>query len=271
MIPVIIIHQGYSNYLEYTIKQACANNKVILISDVSNEILHENFKSEDLNKYDSGFDFFENNYVHMNTTPKPYELFCFKRWFILKNYLEKNNIDKIFYIDSDVLLFCNIEKEYPKFDQYEITLTHRTAAISSFMNYNAIKNFCNMVNEVYNKKDSFLYKKLESHYRIRQECGLPGGVCDMTLFELFHYHSNYGGGPSNVGEMMHIIDNSTYDHNLNVSDNEYEMSNSIKNVKNIDGVPYVFNFRLNKDIKFNCLHFQGDAKKNMKTIYEKFN
>jgi hypothetical protein len=81
---------------------------------------------------------------------------------------------------------------------------------------------------IYKNKDGYPFKKIKSHYTIRQQSGLGGGVCDMTLLEFFHYHSEYGGGPGRVGEMMSIINESTYDHNINAEDNDYDFVNNVK-------------------------------------------
>jgi hypothetical protein len=93
----------------------------------------------------------------------------------------------------------------------------------------------------------------------------------MTLLEFFHYHSEYGGGPGRVGEMMSIINQSTYDHNINAEDNDYDFVNNVKNIQIINKKPFVFNKHLNKLIKFNTIHFQGGAKHLIKTIYEQCN
>jgi hypothetical protein len=124
-----------------------------------------------------------------------------------------------------------------------------------------------MLITIYSNKIQYPFKKIESHYRVRQKCGLPGGVCDMTLLEFFHYDSGFGGGPGKVGEMMQIIDNSTYDHNINAKDQDFEFINGVKKIKIIDGHPFVFNEKLNKDVKFNSIHFQGNAKHLIKQIY----
>jgi len=90
----------------------------------------------------------------------------------------------------------------------------------------------------------------------------------MTLLEYFHYHAEFGGGPGRVGEMMTIRDGATYDHNINVPDQDFEFENGTKKVKIVDGEVFVHSHKLNKDIKFNSLHFQGGAKHLMKDIYE---
>jgi hypothetical protein len=270
MIPVIFIHTGLQEYLFYTLKQATKfNDNVYLIGDINPNLNAINFFN--MQEYNQEFDFFEKNYIHLTTTPFNYELFCYKRWFVLKNFMESKKIDVVFYCDSDVLLFSNIEKEWINFNQYDLTLLHRTAPVSSFITYRGITNFCNMLQEIYNNKNSYHYKKIASHYDVRKEFNLPGGVCDMTLFEYFHYNHDLGGGPGRVGEMMGIINDSTYDHNINTSDQDFSMKNGLKNVKIKDGIPYVYNEKLKKDIKFNSLHFQGGSKYFIKMAYEKCN
>ena len=79
--------------------------------------------------------------------------------------------------------------------------------------------------------------------------------------------------PSDFGESMSIIDeghgiHSTFDHNINVSYG-YEMKNNIKNFKFKEGVPYCYNKTYDLDVKFNCIHFQGQpAKQLMRSFYE---
>jgi hypothetical protein len=270
MIPVILIHRGYQNYLEYSIKQAAQKNPVFFIGDteptIDNcfEFIPQPELMEDVNE-------FSNVYVHLNTTPPAYEIFCYTRWFILRNFMRVYGFSKVFYIDSDVLFFENAETEWAKFDQYDMTLLHRTAGISSFMTLEGLSNFCNMLMEIYSKKEEYHFNKIRSHLEVRHRFGLPGGVCDMTLLEYFHYHSEFGGGPGRVGEMMTIIDGSTYDHNVNVPDQGFEFENGMKKLKAIDGKVFVYNSRLKRDIKFNSIHFQGGAKREMESVYERCN
>jgi len=185
--------------------------------------------------------------------------------------MEQNNFDKVFYIDSDVMLFSDVNKEWSKFDQFEMTLLHRTAAISSFITYKAINNFCNFLTNIFDDKNSYAFKKIESHFKIRQQHGLAGGVCDMTFLDYFHYDHLIGGGPGRIGEMMIIINDSTYDHNINAEDQDYLFENGIKKIEIFNKTPFIFNKKLNKYIKFNSIHFQGNAKNLIKSIYEQCN
>ena len=67
---------------------------------------------------------------------------------------------------------------------------------------------------------------------------------------------------------MQIIDGSTYDHNINAADQDFEFINGLKHLKFSEGKIYCKNLHLNKDIKFNSVHCQGGAKPLMENIYE---
>lgn len=271
MIPVIIIHQGYSSYLNYTITKASELNFVYYIGDVNPNINVSNYEFININTVSEGTNQFRSVYEHLNTTPYEYELFCYNRWFILKNFMLQRKLDVVFYIDSDVLIFVDVNKEWEKYNQYEMTLLHRTAAISSFITMNGIENFCRLINKIYSNKNDYPFMKIKSHFEVRQRCGLPGGVCDMTLLDYFHYSGSDGGGPGRIGEMMQIIGESTYDHNINDKDQDFRFENGIKSIEIKNKKPYVFNEKLNKFILFNSIHFQGGAKHLIPLIYGKCN
>lgn len=257
-IPVIFIHQGYQPYLNFTVQQASKKNKVFFIG-TQEPPKNDNVSFFNLQNYNKYTNQFSEIYENLSTNNYDYELFCFLRWFVLKEFMEEQNLDTVFYVDSDVMLYVNISEEYKKYEQYDLTLLHRSAAISSYFTKLGLDNFTNFLIKTFSNKQSYEYQKIASHYYVRQKFNLPGGVCDMTYFDFFHYMDDGGGGPGKVGEMMSIINDSTYDHNINVSDQYFDF-NGIKNIKIKDGYPYVFNHKLNKDIKFNSLHFQGGAK-----------
>lgn len=271
MIPVILIHKGFQEYVKYNVLQATKNNPVILLGDTNPNLDINNFEFVNYHNLLDGVDSFRLKYLHLSTNPFEYELFCYQRWFILRNFMKERGLNVVFYVDSDVLLFVDVTKEWEKFSQFEMTLLHRTAAISSYITYSGLDNFCNLLDNIYDNKNDYPYKKIESHFKVRQECGLAGGVCDMTLLEYFHYNAESGGGPGRIGEMMTIIEDSTYDHNINAKDQDFSFKNGMKEVKIINKTPYVYNEKFKKDIKFNSLHFQGGSKDLMGYIYGQCN
>ena len=112
----------------------------------------------------------------------------------------------------------------------------------------------------------------------------PGGICDMTLLYYYAHNQETFVGlqlptfPTIDNDLTQIFDNTlTFDLHLATHGNhlypeDYETDNSNnKKIKYIDNQPYCFNKRLNKDIKFILLHFQGRNKAIMKDFYLKTN
>ena len=112
----------------------------------------------------------------------------------------------------------------------------------------------------------------------------PGGICDMTLLYYYAHNQETFVGlklptfPTIDNDLTQIFGNTlTFDLHLATHGNhlypeEYETdNNNNKKIKYIDNQPYCFNKRLNKDIKFILLHFQGRNKGIMKDYYLKTN
>lgn len=268
MIPVVIIHLNNSFYLDAIIERSIqSNNIVYLLSNITPKYQHNNFNviniddlmSEDNKKFSS-------IYQHLHVGPKDYELFCFQRWFILKEFIKKYGMDTVFHIDSDVLLFKDVSQEWNKYDQYTMTVTHGCSGATSFMTKEGLEKFTQMLIKVYKDK-SYYFNTLVSKFETMLKFNIMGGVCDMTLLELFKNNHDLGGGFGRVGEMMQIIDNSTYDHNINVSDSDYAIEKNIKKIEFINNQICVYNTRLNRYVSFNALHCQGAAKQYISTIH----
>jgi len=255
MIPVIFIHRGSGEqYLEYVLRQAKEyNENIILLGDDKNNI-YNFIKHVPYKNYCFHSNAFEKVYTPMSTLGD-YETFCFQRWFILYEYMKTENIDKCFYLDSDIMFYGNAEEEAEKFKQFDLTLIHKSVGNSSYITYNGLKDFCKFTYELY-KNRGYEFDKIASHYHVMQKYGRPGGVCDMTLFEYYARYKN----PAGVGEMMYEIDNTVYDHCINQVDRNYEMKNGIKNIQFTLNRPFCKKLTTNKDIRFVTLHFQGGCK-----------
>jgi len=268
-IPVVLIHRGCKSsfYLPFTVKQALKNNIVYLIGDDNPEIDGLNFINFSELSYQRNFQMFKDVYTSLGSND--IELFWIERWFVLLSFMNRYKIDIVFYTDTDVMLYVDVNAEWPKFKQYDMTVVHRHAASSSFITLKGIKALCTAFIKIYKDKNSFYYHKLVGHFNAHKQSGLPGSVCDMTIIDLFHSSEDIGGGPALVGEMMHILDDSTYDHMVYGGNQVYETDDSgFKKIKFINKIPYVYNQKLQKDIKFNCLHFQGPTKNRIPEIFE---
>lgn len=243
-------HLGSQPYFFKVIEQAQKYNEFVFpIGDTIPPCQH------DIKEYSQGALEFSLIYEHLSTNSREIELMCFHRWFILKEFMEKNGIEVSFHIDTDVMLYANAEEEFEKFSQFDFTLSHRCCGSNSFFTLKGLKNFCDFLMNFYQKKDTYDYDRVAAHYHTRRKHNLPGGVCDMTLLQ--HYSYLHCG---KVGEMMHIINESTYDHSINETDQYFRMSQGTKNIVFIGEFPYCYQESTGKQIQFKTLHFQGPAK-----------
>lgn len=267
-LPIILIHKGNIDYLKYSLLQAKASNpnsRVILLGDKANSHFKKIVEHYEIEKSELCDEFIK-VYRHFSTNPYGYEVFCMLRWFILFEFMLKNHIPKAFHLDSDVLLTCDLEKESKNFEQFDFTIT-RISGHSSFINrIEGLKNFCDFMLSQY--KNEHAIREFEKAYTTRIQNNQLGGICDMTML------TNYRKlNPEKVGLTSLIINNSTFDYNINENCQHnyddgilYNMKNGIKDVEIKDNIPYVRNSN-NELIKFNSLHFQGIAKAHMRQYY----
>lgn len=262
-IPIVTLHRSNPvyqinpPYLIYSLAQAKEfnpNSDIFLLGDNSNKYLrfinHENF-----NFYCEGAKEFESIYAdkHMSSNDFLYEMFCFQRWFILRDFMRKNHMEKCVHIDSDILLYVNLSEEQKKFEHSDFTLSRKGSGHNSFIKLKGIEHFCEFLIDFYTKPS--LFKILESLWEEKKK--RPGGICDMTLLNQYYQRNS-----DKIAQTSDIIENSVYDANINAS-HGFEMRDGIKNIFWIDGKPYCKHLESGKNIKFNSLHFQGYAKRLM--------
>ena len=261
-IPVVFIHYGEGSHLPHVLKQANRWSKnVHLLGDASNSL-----KTGSLENLQTDIPKFISTYEHLSTNGQNVELFCMTRWLALRNFMRAGGFKVCLYLDSDVLLFSDPDEEWPRFKQFEFTLTHWTSGHSSFWTLDGLEKFCDFMLNLYRDKSGYEWEKISSHYHIRRKHGLDGGVCDMTLLE--YYGRQHVG---QVGEMMHIQvvdygDLRTYDHIISAPDQGFLMERGHKKVILVEGRPYVplednrHHLVQGIGVRFNTLHFQGQFK-----------
>lgn len=270
MTPVVFVHYGtVPEYLKLSIAQAAKNNDVILITDDDSTAV--NATKVMIDNVNEEAKKFEGIYHHLSKNPEDFELKCFTRWGLIKSMMEKRGLQSVFYCDSDVLLYTSVGTHFPldtgvaysiPVDQPEFRWS-ASAHVSFFSYENMVLLWQFMLNAYETKGDVF--KQLKTKYKHHLVSQLPGGVCDMTLLYLFSQQHK-------VTPMYIIVDGSTFDHNINSSENsikgEYEMKQVagpygpmlIKSIRFIDDMPFCLNLDEDMDVKFYSLHFQGGAK-----------
>ncbi|MBW4538634.1 MAG: hypothetical protein KME43_05740 [Myxacorys chilensis ATA2-1-KO14] len=265
-IPIITIHHGYVPYLLHVLAQAKATNprsEIILLGDSSNSIIsfvtHRNTSDyfEEAQKFE---EFYQDK--HRSPNPYKYELTCFQRWFILKEFMEKNHIERAVHIDSDLMLYADMTKESTKFEDCEFTIQNQGCGHNSFIRLSGIRKFCKLIMDTYSDPDLFAIIEQQQKEREEQRKGHSvmqiGGISDMSLLRRFYQING-----DNICSTSQILDDSVFDLKIDSASGGFEMQNSLKKIQWMNQQPFCKNLELNRLIKFNSLHFQGDSKRHI--------
>lgn len=272
---IFFIHRGNSWYLKYTLSQMHYFNpesEIILLGDQSNN-KYDFVSHYDISDYSQGIDDFASVYKHLSPNGYSYEIFCFQRWIVLRNFVKTHKIEgSFFYFDSDVLIFSNIQEIISTFklDDFDLTVSHEESPHCLFFHdLQILQKFIDYLFKLYTEEK--LLQKLVEHYENRKNDGTLqtlGGVSDMTAFYNFSKCSD-----TNVLDITKIIvDKKACDHNVNVSDgykiNEVLNMKKIKFLHEADSlVPYCIEEKSNELIRFLLIHFQGSAKRLVTDYY----
>lgn len=272
-VPVFIFHKGYADYLPYVI--SCAKsygNSVVLAGN--NENCHlDGVEWVDADKYvPAEYNDFISVFKQYSTYTYLFDTICFQRYFIMRQYMKVHNVDKIFFLDSDALLYVDVSKFYSEVDcGVSLSIPHNqenygwsACGHCSFWTREYLDDFLNYVYEIYKNDHSLLKEKWEYH----QANKLPGGVCDMTLLYLWSKKKD------KVYNNALVHENAVFDNCVAIKDNYFKdeyLFNSALRIKKIryqNNEPYFVNSSGDL-VKANLIHCSGAAKSLIGNIYSK--
>lgn len=253
---IVIIHKGFNKYVLYCLKQLQITNKnsnVYLLSDKEYKeyskysifVNINNILSDDAK-------LFADKYIHLGKSNPNYEMFCMQRWIILRDFMKLYNIKECFYMDSDVLIFSNLDEALLPFNDYRISLTSNLALSMYIRDVSILDKFCFFLLNKYTNETE-INKLRDMYYSTgRSKNGVAGSISDMDLSREFF-------NDKKVGSLHNIINNSTFDTGIFYGDFEKISKGkySIKKIYFEEDIPYCnyINNNQNKKIRFHSLHF----------------
>jgi hypothetical protein len=252
-IPILIVHKGDSFYLEPVLRQIRLfnpDNRICLISDESTSRYNivEHFY---IDHYTEGLQEFQKVYQHMSINPYDYELFCFQRWFVIRDFVRKEGFTHFLCLDSDVLLYCNVDEVFNQYLKYDFTICKVMGPCFSLFNKESIDKLCDYMLFLYTDKGAL------ERLRLFYKDVVYGGVCDMTA--LTWYQKDIS---NNVIDIIYPSSGACFDGNIS-DPMGFEMSKSRKRIYWIDNLPYGKYMEDGSLIRFYGLHLQGGAKHEM--------
>lgn len=262
-LPIIFVHTGNSNIISYALNQARKFNpesEIILLGDESNRwVERQGFRHFNTSDFFGMAERFDGAYVHMSPNPVGYERFCFQRWMVIKEFLNScEDIDRFVYLDTDVLLYCNVTDYCEKYlDGIDITVCKDQGPQYTFLTKESISELADYMLDSYS--DPVKLEKIKNYYQDYFVNGKHyGGICDMTLFEWFAKSKNYF-------DTNQIIDNGLFDNSVNRAEGLLTKK-GIKKI--IIRNEKAYGLKENhEEVTFYGLHFQGKAKWYMYKYY----
>jgi hypothetical protein len=269
-IPIVFIHQHYSFYLEYTLRQAAHSNPdspIHLLGDEENNrfpfLIHHNIKNF-LNEETA---YFKSVYHHQSPNQYEYELFCFIRWYLVKELMRREGYHQVFVADSDVMIYSDItgymnqtgmSKKSAAFNiGVDYQWVRSASGHSSFWTWEGINEFCELQAKLYTDPRFMVFMdQIRSEKIIKND---RAGISDMTALYVF-----YEKEQSKIRNLSECRNNSAFDHNIAMATNynldEYDFGLGRKKIVIKNGHPIAYNVLLNKEISLHTLHFQGNSK-----------
>jgi len=267
LIPVVIIHTGYKDYLKTNLEVTGQTNKIYLIGDKDNKHLSElkNVTWINLEEYNKTkkINEFSEKFINFSSNRKDFELFCFLRVYIISEFMTAMKFEKVFHIDSDNILFHNINNvidvtrtAYHVNQNYGNIYRMSDSIHNGLITQEFLRVFFEICHRIYIKKDLSLIKdKIEYHKKVN------GGICDMTIYYLMRSEKFIDPIDLNVPR-----DGKVFINNYNCSDgwesrNQYVMENGKIKIWKKDGKNMIFDTINKQFFELINIHFQGTAKK----------
>jgi hypothetical protein len=263
--PIVFIHRGCPDYLKITLGKARQHNPdspLILLGDSSNAHLVREIPGLEFEQmqHDAGDSArFAKVYQHQSSLDEKFERFCMQRWILLRDLARQRGWKRLLYLDSDVLLYSDIEREGKRFDDSAMSLapwgTSRWCGHTNFINTpEVLDEFVDFLFELYTTE--------EGKYQ-REQCPADerDWISDMSCLGFFRQRTSRP-----IANLTQIIDNTVFDDYVAYPGEVYERGNRLlkKKWKRLffeDAIPYCrLKDKPDVKIRFLSLHFHATTK-----------
>ncbi len=271
-VPIVFVHEQYSFYLEFSLRQAQLTNPespLHLIGDARNNrfpfVQHRPISS----LIEKDYRHFGEIYTHSSPNQIHYELFCFRRWFLLRELMHRHQYSLAFMADSDVMIYDQLARSAGRMIRQKCLAAYNSGADcdwvnsasghSSFWTREGIDQFCQFLLRIYGHPD---FRPLLDTIRSQKHLITSKvGISDMTALYLFMKQQS--GKILNLSKLKR---SQAFDHNVGTATNynlhEYVLDQEIKRIVWLEqNTPVCLNKIRQQPVQMVTLHFQGPTKR----------
>jgi hypothetical protein len=194
--PILFIHYGDSYYLSHTLRAARRSNpgtRIVLLGDAANR-KYRRFGIEHrlLEAYSGGHDLatFEQVYRPIQGPRHHYNKargmdywtkFVFRRWFLIRKFLEAEDIGAFWTFDSDTLILAPLDVRVARFSHLDCTEQCQGCCMNGYISGpNIVRRYVQTMNKL------FLDEKHLAHYeKYFREVAPAAAYTEMTAYMTF--------------------------------------------------------------------------------------
>lgn len=240
-IPIVFIHYGISDYLEYSLKSAKYSNptkELHLIGDkenislsrlVDNHSLYSEANTLKIQSLNNSYFLIGSNNIYKKDVYKReyFEYFCYLRWFVLEEYMLKNKIDSVWYFDSDTMIISDLRLLENKIHTY----TYDNGNMKGLINLKILQKYTSAILEMF-ADTPFLFRRY-----IEQQKHRSYTINDMTAFQYYRKYLS-SGQQSEEGLRLQSVKNFYCDQALKIAD-EFKTRFSFIAFTNVKKIVYI--------------------------------
>ena len=192
--PIIFIHKGDSDYLQHTMKCAKLFNpekEVVLLGDKENEHLKSlGIKHELIEDYNKSSELEVFNKVYQFVAgpehgKSEWTKFVFERWYIMYNFITKNDIHQFWTFDSDNLIIGKLSTKEAAYSKYDCTAQCLGICMNGWVsNQKVVHGYLLKMNELFEREEYLNRQRqdfeLNPHY----------AFTEMRAFEAYRAEEN---------------------------------------------------------------------------------
>ena len=264
-IPIVFLHKGAGvvfndvpvNYTNLATLQARLFNpqaRIVVIGDEPCRGSLLGFESETaaLEEFEEVIQPVRALYRHCSPNNPEIEFLCVARWFVLREWMHRNNVPRCLHLDTDVLFYESASTLDRQFANSDMILSLGASGGNSIVSLRALDIVCRLVMEYYTDPDS--QPALAAILRAREAGNLQAQITDMSfLAEALAQH------PEVFTTISAETTAPSIDSNINLAEG-FEMESGRKKIQFRDDLPHGFRENGGTPTRFAILHFQGNAK-----------
>lgn len=256
-LPIVFVHKGASHYVPYALHQARAYNpgaRVVLLGDEAACGMARPEERVSLTDHMGTAEAFARTYKNLSTNTFEFELFCFQRWFALRDWMHAEGVERAVYLDTDVLCYTDLGAESERLREADMTVVKGIGPGSNFIHdIRVLDAFCDFMTGMFTDRLPH-YEAVYADYKAR---GVAGGICDMWAF-----HEFAEAHPNRVADLFQVVDGALYDTHM-LTPSGFRMDGEIKAITFDGDRPYGVRDADGARIRFHVLHFAGGSKRFM--------